>query len=102
MKTEFEFELKDMNKLRKVIEHFLKTMPKGTLGSSELIINDYADYGLQDYKTHTRIYQVRCFLNGSSHSEMTSKNPVTSKTLQRKTLQTKRSSCMSMQRLSRP
>ena len=56
MKTEFEFELKDMNKLRKVIEHFLKTMPKGTLGSSELIINDYADYGLQDYKTHTHGY----------------------------------------------
>ena len=56
MKTEFEFELKDMNKLRKVIEHFLKTMPKGTLGSSELISNDYADYGLQDYKTHTHGY----------------------------------------------
>ena len=75
MKTEFEFELKDMNKLSKVIGDFLKNMPKGTLGSSELISNDYADYGLQDYKTHTRIYQVRCYLNGCRHSEKTSKKP---------------------------
>ena len=56
MKTEFEFELKDMNKLSKVIGDFLKNLPKGTLGSSELISHDYADYGLQDYKTHTHGY----------------------------------------------
>ena len=52
MKTEFEFELKDMNKLSKVIGDFLKNLPKGTLGSSELISNDYADYGLPDYGLH--------------------------------------------------
>ena len=48
MGTEFEFELKDMNKLSKAIGEFLKNVPKGTLGTSELISNDYADYGLQD------------------------------------------------------
>ena len=56
MKTEFEFELKVMNKLSKAISDFLKNVPKGTLGTSELISNDYADYGLQDYKTHTHGY----------------------------------------------
>ena len=48
MKTEVEFDLKDMNKLSKAIGEFLKNVPKGTLGTSELISNDYADYGLQD------------------------------------------------------
>ena len=48
MGTEFEFELKDMHKLSKAIGDFLKNLPKGTLGTSELISNDYADYGLQD------------------------------------------------------
>ena len=56
MGTEFEFELKDMNKLSKAISDFLKNVPKGTLGTSELISNYYADYGLQDYKTHTHGY----------------------------------------------
>ena len=49
MKTEFELDLKDMNKLSKAISEFLKNLPKGTLGTSELISNDYADYGLQEY-----------------------------------------------------
>ena len=56
MKTEFEFELKDMNKLSKAISDFLKSLPRGTLGTSELITNDYADYGLQGDKTHTKMY----------------------------------------------
>ena len=46
MGTEFEFELREMLKLSKAIGDFLKNMPKGTLGTSELISNDYADYGL--------------------------------------------------------
>ena len=48
MKTEFEFELNDMNKLSKAISDFLKSLPRGTLGTSELISDDYEDYGLQD------------------------------------------------------
>ena len=46
MGTEFEFELREMLKLSKAIGDFLKNLPKGTLGTSELISNDYADYGL--------------------------------------------------------
>ena len=46
MGTEFEFELRETSKLSKAIGDFLKNMPKGTLGTSELISNDYADYGL--------------------------------------------------------
>ena len=46
MGTEFELEIKDITKLNKAIGDFLKKMPKGTLGTSELISNDYADYGL--------------------------------------------------------
>ena len=57
MKTEFEFELKDMHKLNKSIGEYLKNMPKSTLGTYELISNDYADYGLQD--THQCI--LVCF-----------------------------------------
>ena len=45
--TENEWELKDMQKLSKAMGDFLRNMPKGTLGTSELISSDYADYGLQ-------------------------------------------------------
>ena len=48
MKTKFEFELKDMNKLSKAIGELVKKLPKGTLGTSELISDDHEDYGLQD------------------------------------------------------
>ena len=83
MGTDFEFELKDMNKLSKAIGEFLKNVPKGTLGTSELISNDYADYGLTclllcaDYGLQMILSaQVRCFLNGCRYSEKTSNNPM--------------------------